>query len=169
MEELCIYNGKVRDIYKIGNEYLLMKATDRVSSFDKHIGIIPGKGELLNKMSTFWFNHTRQIIANHLLATEGAFALVKTCIPYKIEFVIRNYITGNTSTSLWTHYKNGKRTYCGIQFPNNLKKNMKLEKPVITPTTKGDIDIPISKDEIISKNYMTSEECEFIYKKVYEK
>ena len=82
MEKLCIYNGKVRDIYRMGNEYLLMKATDRVSSFDKHIGIIPGKGELLNKMSTFWFNHTRHIIANHLLDTEEAFALVKKCGPH---------------------------------------------------------------------------------------
>ena len=65
MEKLCIYKGKVRDIFRMGDEYLLMKATDRVSSFDKHIGIIPGKGELLNKMSEFWFNNTHHIIDNH--------------------------------------------------------------------------------------------------------
>lgn len=168
MEDLCIYNGKVRDIYRLGEEYLLMKATDRVSSFDKHIGIIPGKGALLNKMSAFWFNQTRSIIDNHLLATEGAFALVKKCIPYKIEFVIRGYITGNTSTSLWTHYQNGERVYCGILFPNGLKKNMKLDKPVITPTTKGKKDIPLAKEDIISQGFMTAEECEFIYDKVFQ-
>ena len=167
MEELCIYNGKVRDIYRMGDDYLLMKATDRVSSFDKHIGIIPGKGKLLNDMSAFWFNETRSIINNHLLATEGSFALVKRCIPYKIEFVIRGYITGNTSTSLWTHYYNGRRVYCGIQFPDGLKKNMKLAEAVITPTTKGKKDIPLSKEEIVSQGYMTAEECEFIYEKVF--
>ena len=168
MENLCIYNGKVRDIFRMGNEYLLMKATDRVSSFDRHIGIIPGKGELLNKMSKFWFNQTRHIIDNHLLATEDAFALVKKCIPYKIEVVIRGYITGNTSTSLWVHYNNGERTYCGIQFPDGLKKHQKLPHPVITPTTKGKIDKPISKEEIVSEGYMTSQECEFIFRKATE-
>ena len=83
MENLCIYNGKVRDIYRMGNNYLLMKATDRVSSFDRHIGIIPGKGELLNKMSEFWFNNSEHIIDNHLMAIEGPFSLVKKCIPFK--------------------------------------------------------------------------------------
>ena len=168
MQNLCIYNGKVRDIFRMGNDYLLMEATDRVSSFDRHIGIIPGKGELLNKMSEFWFNQTRSIIDNHLLATEGPFALVKKCIPYKIEVVIRGYITGNTSTSLWVHYNNGERTYCGISFPDGLKKNQKLPHSVITPTTKGKVDKPISKKEIVSEGYMTARECEFIFRKASE-
>ena len=168
MDNLCIYQGKVRDIYRMGEDYLLMKATDRVSSFDKHIGIIPGKGKLLNKMSEYWFNTTKHIIGNHLLATEDSYMLVKKCIPYKIELVIRGYITGNTSTSLWTHYNNGERVYCGIQFPEGLKKHQKLVKPVITPTTKGKIDRPISKEEIIREGYMTAAECIFIYTRAYE-
>ena len=126
MEKLCCYKGKVRDVYRMGEDYLLMEATDRVSSFDKHIGIIPGKGELLNKMSEFWFHETKGIIDNHLLATEGPLALVKKCVPFKIEVVVRGYITGNTSTSLWVHYQNGERTYCGVAFPDGLKKNQKI-------------------------------------------
>ena len=122
MEKLCCYKGKVRDVYRMGSHYLLMRATDRVSSFDKHIGIIPGKGELLNKMSEFWFHNTEDIIDNHLLATEGPMALVKKCTPFKIEVVVRGYITGNTNTSLWVHYQNGERTYCGITFPGWLKE-----------------------------------------------
>jgi len=149
----------------MGNNYLLMKATDRVSSFDRHIGIIPGKGELLNKMSEFWFNNTEHIIDNHLLAVEGPFSLIKKCIPFKIEVVVRGYITGNTSTSLWVHYNNGERTYCGISFPDGLVKHQKLDAPVITPTTKGKVDKPITKEEIVVEGYMATDECEFIFRK----
>jgi len=168
MEKLCIYKGKVRDIFRMGDEYLLMKATDRVSSFDKHIGIIPGKGELLNKMSEFWFQNTRHIIDNHLVSTEGPYALVKKCVPFKIEVVVRGYITGNTSTSLWTHYQNGERTYCGITFPDGLKKHQKLPRAVITPTTKGKVDRPITKEEIVSQGYMSEAECGFVFRKALE-
>ena len=117
-----------------------MKASDRVSSFDRHIGTILGKGELLNKMSEFWFNKTNHIIDNHLITTQNEVALVHTCTPFKIEMVVRGYITGNTDTSLWTHYNNGSRNYCGIEFPDGLKKNQKLDEIVITPTTKGETD-----------------------------
>ena len=120
MDNLLIYEGKVRNIYKMGDDYLLMKASDRVSSFDRHIGTIPGKGELLNKMSEFWFNKTKHIIDNHLISTEGEYALVHKCTPIMLEIVVRGYITGNTETSLWTHYKNGSRTYCGISIPDGL-------------------------------------------------
>ena len=109
MDHLLIYTGKVRNIYKLGEKYLLMKASDRVSSFDRHIGTIPGKGELLNKMSEFWFDKTKHIIDNHLITTQNEVALVHKCIPFKIEMVVRGYITGNTTTSLWTHYNNGSR------------------------------------------------------------
>jgi phosphoribosylaminoimidazole-succinocarboxamide synthase len=168
MENLLIYKGKVRNIYKLGDKYLLMKASDRVSSFDRHIGIILGKGELLNKMNEFWFNKTSHIINNHLITTQNQITLVHKCIPFKIEMVVRGYITGNTDTSLWSHYSRGERTYCGIEFPDNLRKNQKFETPVITPTTKGKVDIPISKKDIIKAGYMTKEECDFIYRKSME-
>ena len=168
MDHLLIHNGKVRDIYSLGENYLLLKASDRVSSFDRHIGIIPGKGELLNKMSEYWFNKTKHIIPNHLLSTEKNVALVKRCTPILLEIVVRAYITGSTSTSLWTHYKNGERNYCGITLPGGLEKNQRLKQPIITPTTKGKIDKPISKQEIIKQGYLNENECNFIFEKALE-
>ena len=168
MEHLLIYEGKVRNIYKLGEKYLLMKASDRVSSFDRHIGTIPGKGELLNKMSEFWFNKTKHIIDNHLITTQSEVALVHRCQPFMIEMVVRGYITGNTDTSLWTHYNNGSRLYSGNKLPEGLVKNQKLKTPIVTPTTKGKVDRPISKATIIAEGYMTQEECDFIYKKSLE-
>jgi len=168
MDHLLQYTGKVRDIYKLGDDYLLMKATDRVSSFDKHIGTIPGKGELLNKMSEFWFRQTQHIIDNHLISTQDDVALVHKCNPFMIEVVVRGYIAGNTSTSLWTHYNKGIREYCGITFPDGLKKNQKLDSPVITPTTKGDVDIPMSKEELIQNDYITEKDYDYIAKKALE-
>ena len=168
MEELLSYRGKVRNMYNLGNNYYLMEASDRVSSFDKHIGIIPGKGILLNKMSAYWFNKTKHIVDNHLLSDITKFSLVKKCNPIHIEFVIRGYITGNTTTSLWHHYKNGCRNYCGLDIKEGLVKNQKLDKPIITPTTKCDEDKPISKEEILKQYYITEEELDFIYDKVYK-
>jgi phosphoribosylaminoimidazole-succinocarboxamide synthase len=168
MEHLLIYEGKVRNIYKLGDKYLLMKASDRVSSFDRHIGTIPGKGELLNKMSEFWFNKTKHIIDNHLITTQNEVALVHKCTPFKIEMVVRGYITGNTETSLWTHYNNGSRLYSGNKLPEGLVKNQKLKTPIVTPTTKGKVDRPISKTTIVEEGYMTQEECDFIYRKSLE-
>ena len=89
MDHLLLYEGKVRNIYKLGDDFLLMKASDRVSSFDRHIGTIPGKGELLNKMSEFWFNKTKHIIDNHLIETQNEVALVHRCQPFIISFITR--------------------------------------------------------------------------------
>jgi phosphoribosylaminoimidazole-succinocarboxamide synthase len=158
------YEGKVRNVWKLDNS-LILEATDRISCFDRHVGIIPRKGELLTKMSKFWFDRTKDIIDNHVLMTYNNLMVVKKCVPFKIEFVVRAYITGNTATSLWTHYKKGAREYCGITFPEGLKEHEKLEKPVITPTTKGEVDVPISKEEIINQEYMTSEEWDFVSQK----
>ena len=163
-----IYSGKVRDIYNMRDGTLLMKATDRVSSFDKHIGIIPGKGELLNKMSTFWFNNTKHIIKNHLISSKNNESIVEKCKPIPLEIVVRAYITGSTNTSLWMNYKKGVREYCGIKIREGLQKNEKLESIMITPTTKDVEDKPISKKEIIESKIITEEECDFIYKKALE-
>ena len=168
MNHLLIYNGKVRDIYSLGENHLLLKASDRVSSFDRHIGIIPGKGELLNQMSEYWFNKTKEIIPNHFISSEKDVSLVKRCKPIMLEIVVRGYITGSTSTSLWTHYNNGSRLYSGNKLPEGLVKNQKLKTPIITPTTKGKVDVPISKATIVQEGYMTRNECDFIYKKALE-
>jgi len=168
MALVCQYSGKVRDIYELFHDHLLMIATDRISAFDKQIGIIPGKGVLLNRMSEFWFKNTRHIIENHLIETYKDKASVRKCIPIKIEVIVRGYITGSTNTSLWSYYKKGDRVYCGIEFPDGLKKNQKLDIPVITPTTKGIIDKPISQKEIIEFGDMTEEECSYVYEKALE-
>ena len=163
-----LHSGKVRNVYEMGEDYLLMKATDRVSSFDKHIGIISGKGNLLNLMSQYWFNNTKHIIDNHLVDTQDNVSLVHKCRPFMIEVVVRGYITGNTSTSLWTHYNRGSRVYCGIIFPDGLKKHQKLDKAVVTPTTKGIVDKPITADDIVKEGYMTFSEWNYISEKALE-
>lgn len=164
-----LYTGKVRDIYAHeDSNKLYIKTTDRLSSFDKHICNLKNKGKILTSICAFMFNKTKHIIPNHYISHINNILVVKKCIPAKIEFVVRGYITGNTKTSLWTHYNNGVRNYCGIQFPDNLKKNQKLAEPVITPTTKDIEDIPISKEDIINKNYMSQTECDFVYKKAME-
>ena len=168
MEHLLIYKGKVRDIYKLGDEHLLMKASDRISSFDQHVGIIPGKGKLLNQMSKFWFEKTKHIIDNHLISIQDDVALVHRCEPFKIEVIVRGYITGNTNTSLWTYYSNGEREYCGNILPNGLRKNQKLETPIVTPTTKGEKDEPISPHDIVIKGYMKQDECDYVMKKALQ-
>jgi phosphoribosylaminoimidazole-succinocarboxamide synthase len=167
-ENDIIYKGKVRDVYKYGNDKLCIIASNRLSSFDRYICDIPGKGELLTKMSSFWFEKTKHIINNHFISYKSNEMIVKSCSVIPVEIVVRAYITGNTTTSLWTHYNNGEREYCGIQFPNGLNKNQRLQNIVITPTTKGDVDKPISKDDMITRGFVTESECDYIYEKALE-
>lgn len=168
MPLVCTYTGRSRDVFKISNDFLLMNATDKVHCGNKHIGDILGKGELLKKMSEFWFNNTRHIINNHLLTSKKSESIVINCKPFAIVMVIRGYITGNTSTSLWTHYNNGVREYCGLTFPDGLHKNQRLNDPIVTPTTKGKVAKPISPTEIVSDNWMTQEEYDFVQAKALE-
>lgn len=163
-----LYNGKVRNVYDLNNNLLLLEATDRTSGFNKHICEIPNKGVLLNKMSQFWFNKTRHIIPNHLIYSDDRYSIVRKCKPFKVEVIVRGYITGNTETSLWTHYKNGSRNYCGVVFPEGLVKNQKLEYPVVTPTTKDDNDRPITPQEIVDSGLMTEDQMRYIFKKALE-
>lgn len=163
-----VYTGKVRKIHDVGPNHYVMEATDKVSSFDRHIGIIPGKGKLLNLMSAKMFELTRHIIKNHMISYNENIMLVEKCVPFKIEVVVRAYMTGSTSTSLWTYYKNGGRNYCGIPLQEGLKKNQKLPNIIITPTTKGEIDVPISREDIVSQGYMTQEEVDIVFSKALE-
>ena len=164
-----IYSGKVRNIFQHeDHDKLYIETTNRLSSFDKYICDLKDKGQVLTHICAHIFNRTKHIIPNHYISHNNNILIVKKCEPFKIEFVVRGYITGNTNTSLWTHYNRGIRNYCGINFPDNLKKNQKLAHPVITPTTKGIEDIPISKNEIVANNYMTQEDCDFIYEKSME-
>ena len=144
--------GKVRDIYTQADKLILI-ATDRHSSFDRIIAHIPFKGEVLTQVSNFWFEKTKDIIPNHILAKpDPQVVVVKRCNIIPIEVVVRGYITGSTNTSLWSHYQEGKRDFGNFTLPDGMKKNQKLEKPVFTPSTKSDEhDVPMSPDELIQE------------------
>ncbi|HAU2090502.1 TPA: phosphoribosylaminoimidazolesuccinocarboxamide synthase [Legionella pneumophila] len=153
------YKGKVRDTYDLGDQLILV-TTDRQSAFDRCLAAVPYKGQVLNLTSVWWFKNTQAIVPNHLIAVpDPNVAIVKKCKIFPIEFVVRGYISGSTSTSLWTQYQKGIRDYCGITFPDELRKNQKLESPVITPTTKETVhDRPISPHEIVAEGWMTRED-----------
>lgn len=149
------YKGKVRDYYLVDDKRILI-TTDRISAFDKVLGFIPFKGQVLNQLSAFWFKKTKDIVANHLLTVPHPnVSLVKSAKPYCVEMVVRGYISGVTKTSLWNAYENGQRTIYGISFPDGLKKNQKLSKPVITPTTKAEAgahDEKLTKEQILKRD-----------------
>ncbi|MDP1603345.1 MAG: phosphoribosylaminoimidazolesuccinocarboxamide synthase [Legionella sp.] len=151
--------GKVRDAYDLGDEIVLI-TTDRLTAFDRHLALIPYKGQVLNLTSAWWFEQTASIIPNHVLAVPDPNVIIaRKCSVFPIEFVVRGYITGTTNTSLWTQYQQGAREYCGISFPDGLQKNQKLPEPVLTPTTKEKIhDRPISPAEIVAEGWMTEKD-----------
>lgn len=150
------YRGKVRDTYDLGDE-LLMITTDRLSAFDRFLTLIPGKGRVLTQLSRWWFEQTRDLVPNHLLAADADRSMrVKKCQVYPIEFVVRGYLTGSTDTALWTQYQRGCRMYCGQVLAEGMVKNQPLPTAIITPTTKAtDHDQPISPEDILVQGLMT--------------
>lgn len=125
--------------------------TDRISAFDCVLGTVPLKGQVLNELAGFWFEKTKDIVPNHVISIPDPNAMVvRECEQLPLEFVVRGYITGVTKTSAWYHYQQGVRNYCGNVLPEGLKKDQKLEKPILTPTTKHEKhDRPVSREEAI--------------------
>ena len=163
--------GKVRDIFfsKSLQDHLIIYHSDRLSSFDLNICDIEGKGNLLMLLSIWWMENTKHIIDNHYISHFNNYMLIKKCEVIPLEFIVRGYITGSTNTSLWTHYKNGSRNYCGVDFPDGLVKNQKLDCPVLTPTTKSDEhDELISCEEIVVRKILSNEQLDFIKHKALE-
>lgn len=156
-------HGKVRDVYLLGDNRLII-TTDRQSAFDRILGHIPFKGQVLTQLSDFWFNKTKDIVKNHLISTpDPNVMVVKECKLIPVEMVVRGYLTGVTSTSTWTAYEKGERIIYGIKFPDGMKKNEKMKKPIITPTTKADIgkhDEKLTRKDIINSK--------LVPKKLYE-
>ena len=144
--------GKVRDIYTQPDRIILV-STDRYSAFDRNLALIPFKGQVLTQVSKWWFEQTKDIIQNHLIESpDPNVVVVKKCSVIPIEMVVRGYITGVTGTSLWTLYNNGQRDFGDFTLPDGMKKNQKLEQPVLTPTTKSDDhDAPLTTAEIIEQ------------------
>lgn len=129
--------GKVRDIYFKCDERILI-TTDRQSAFDVILGHIPFKGAVLNQLSKFWFDKTKHIVPNHMISVPDPNVMVtKNCQAIPVEMVVRGYLSGVTKTSIWTSYAKGERVIYGIKFPDGMRKNQKLETPIITPTTHG--------------------------------
>ncbi|KAG7675229.1 hypothetical protein Ndes2526B_g08094 [Nannochloris sp. 'desiccata'] len=155
------YRGKVRDTYD-ADDKLIIVTTDRQSAFDRHLASVPYKGQVLNQTSAWWMAATTHIVPNALLSTpDPNTCIMKKCTVFPVEFVVRGFMTGSTDTSLWTHYKTGKREYCGNTFPDGMKKNDRLSKNVITPTTKAvDHDEPISPADIIGRGLMSRQDWE---------
>lgn len=150
--------GKVRDWYKRGNERIII-VTDRISAFDKILGTIPFKGQVLNQIAAFWFEKTRHIAPNHVIfVPDPNVMIVRECKQLPIEIVVRGYITGVTKTSLWYNYERGVRVYCGHKLPEGLRKDQKLDTPIVTPTTKlEEHDRPVSRDEIIKEGLVDAD------------
>ncbi len=159
------YQGKVRDYYflKEPSEGLkhsrrIIITTDRQSAFDRILGLIPFKGQVLTQLSDFWFKKTKDIVNNHLISLpDPNVMIVKNCKTIPIEMIVRGYISGVTSTSIWTAYASGERIIYGHHFEEGLKKNQKLKKPIITPTTKAETghDERLTEKEILAKKIVS--------------
>ena len=163
-----VYHGKVRDVYSVGNDTLVMIATDRISAFDVVLPVgIPYKGQVLNQIAAKFLDATADIVPNWKQATPDPMVTVGLrCEPFKVEMVIRGYITG----SAWRDYKKGARSICGLPLAEGLRENQKFDKPIITPTTKADVghDENISKEDIIAQGLVSKEDYEKLEKYTYE-
>ena len=161
-------SGKVREMVSLGNGQRLLITTDRISAFDVVLGVIPYKGQVLNQLSAWWFEQTKDIVPNHLLAIPDENAVIaKEALALPIEVVVRGYITGVTKTSLWTHYQQGTRDAYGIVLPDGLEKNDALPKAIITPTTKAELgghDDQITREQILERGLITPELWEKVEK-----
>ena len=161
--QLSVYKGKVRDVYKLKNDLLVMVASDRLSAFDVVMPKgIPYKGQILNQIATKMMKDTEDLVPNWLISTpDPNIAIGHCCDPFKIEMVIRGYLSGHAARE----YKNGKRLICGVQMPDGMIENDKVPSPIITPATKADFgehDEDISKEDIIAKGIVSKSDYEIL-------
>ncbi len=159
------YFGKVRDNY-ILNGKRIMVTTDRISAFDVVLTTLPFKGQVLNQMSQFWFGKTKHIVPNAVIdVPDPNVTVARNCRPIMVEFVVRGYITGVTTTSIWHSYERGAREFCGHKLPDGLRKDQKLAEPLLTPSTKAEKglhDESVSRAEVIKRGLMTAAEFDEI-------
>jgi phosphoribosylaminoimidazole-succinocarboxamide synthase len=167
--QIKVYKGKVREVYFLENDLLVMIATDRLSAFDVVMPKgIPFKGQILNQIATQMMEATKDIVPNWLEATpDPNVAIGKKCEPFKVEMVIRGYLSGHAARE----YKAGKRMLCGVQMPDGMIENDKFPTPIITPATKaemGDHDEDISKKDILKRNIVSKEDYEVLEDYTYK-
>jgi phosphoribosylaminoimidazole-succinocarboxamide synthase len=155
--QINVYNGKVRDVYTLNNDLVVMVASDRISAFDHILPKgIPYKGQVLNQIATIFLDATKDIVPNWLLASpDPTVSIGLKCDPIRVEMVIRGYLSGHAARE----YKAGRRTICGVTMPEGMKENDRFPEPIITPTLKADAghDEDISREEIIANNYVPKE------------
>ncbi len=153
-----VYHGKVRDVYSIGQDLLVMIASDRISAFDVVLPRqIPYKGQVLNRIATTFLEQTRHIVPNWFISSPHPnVSIGYKAVPYKVEMVIRGYLTGHA----WREYSSGKRMLCGVELPEGMKENDPFPQPIITPTSKADEghDMDISREEIIRQRIVPEKE-----------
>ncbi|HLF79284.1 MAG TPA: phosphoribosylaminoimidazolesuccinocarboxamide synthase [Dehalococcoidia bacterium] len=154
--------NKVRDAYRLSDGRRLLISTDRQSAFDQVLAAVPYKGQVLTQTARYWFDETKDICPNHVISyPDPNVVMVKDLHMLPIEVVVRAYLTGSTNTSVWTMYDRGERVLYGHQFPDGLRKNQKLPKPIITPTTKpalGEHDALITESEVLETQLVTTEQ-----------
>lgn len=162
------YKGKVRDVYNINDEYLVMVVSDRISAFDVVLPKgIPFKGQVLNQIAEQFLDATADIVPNWKIASPDPNVTVgKMCEPFPIEMIIRGYLTGSS----WRTYKKGARQICGVPIPDGMREHQRFEKPIITPTTKAETghDEDISKEEILNQGLVSAEDYALLEKYTYE-
>jgi phosphoribosylaminoimidazole-succinocarboxamide synthase len=161
LPRLPVQRGKVRDNYSLGDGRRLIVTTDRLSAFDQILAFVPFKGQVLTELAAWWFDHTSDVIPNHLIAVPDAnVMLVREAQTLPVEMVVRGFLTGVTGTSLWTMYQRGERHMYGHTFPEGLRKNIPLPQAVITPTTKADHgahDAPLAPEEVVAQGLVSAE------------
>ncbi len=153
--QTAFYKGKVRDVYTIGNDYLVMVVSDRISAFDVVLPEpIPYKGQVLNQIAAKFLSATQDIVPNWVIdVPDPSVTIGRICEPYKVEMVIRGYLAGHA----WREYQAGRRTVCGVSLPDGLQENDRLPEPIITPTTKAAVghDEDISREEILARGIVS--------------
>jgi phosphoribosylaminoimidazole-succinocarboxamide synthase len=158
------YEGKVRDNYTTSDGRRILVATDRISAFDVVLGTIPFKGQVLNQIAAYWFEETAGIAKNHILSVPDPNVTIATeCVPLRAELIMRAYLTGVTTTSIWYAYERGAREFCGHRLGDGMKKNQRLARPILTPSTKaekGDHDESVSAAELVRRGAVTAEDFE---------
>ena len=158
-KQKSFYKGKVRDVYNIDDEYLVMVVSDRISAYDHVLPVgIPYKGQVLNQIASKFLDATADIVPNWKIATPDPMVTVgHVCEPFPVEMIVRGYLTGSS----WRSYKKGSRSICGVAIPDGMKEHQRFEMPILTPTTKaeqGEHDEDISREEIISTGLVSEEE-----------
>lgn len=165
------YHGKVRDSYDLPNGERIIIASDRLSAFDRNIVAIPFKGQILTQLARFWFDITKNLCPNHVISYPDPNVLLGrrvNIIP--VEIIVRDYLTGSTATSIWPMYEAGHRNIYGLSFPEDLRKNQKLPKTIITPTTKaydGAHDEPLTVNEIVGRGLMEKTQWDEVTEKAF--